>query len=104
LLKESLYSLDEAELLMAEMVRYWKSGDENKMNKLLFEDALNDYPAFSEIYDKLFYNRNASMTRKIEAMLNQPGNYFVVVGSGHLIGEKGIVNTLRKNGYDVERR
>ncbi len=104
LLKESLYSLDEAEIMMAEMVRYWKSGDEIKMSKLLFEDALNDYPAFSEIYDKLFYDRNASMTQKIEVMLKQPGRYFVVVGSGHLIGEKGIVNVLLKNGYNVERR
>ncbi len=103
LLKESLYSLDEAELLMAEMVRYWKDGDENKMNRLLFEDALNDYPAFSEIYDKLFYDRNASMTQKIEAMLKQPGCYFVVVGSGHLIGDRGIVSALRQRGYGVER-
>ena len=104
LLKESLYSLDEAELLMAEMVRYWKTGDEKKMNKLLFEDALNDYPAFSEIYDKLFYDRNDSMTQKIEAMLKQPGHYFVVVGSGHLIGGKGLVSALRQRGYGVERR
>jgi len=103
LLKESLYSLD-ADVLMAEMVRYWKSGDEVKMNKLLFEDALNDYPAFSEIYDRLFYDRNDSMTAKIEKMLKQPGRYFVVVGSGHLIGDRGIVNALRERGYDVERR
>jgi len=104
LLKESLYSLDEAEIMMAEMVRYWKSGDEIKMSKLLFEDALNDYPAFSEIYDKLFYDRNASMTQKIEVMLKQPGRYFVVVGSGHLIGNRGIVSALREKGYGVERR
>lgn len=104
LLKESLYSLDEADVLMAEMVRYWKSGDEARMNKLLFEDALNDYPAFSEIYDRLFYDRNESMTKKIGAMLKQPGRYFVVVGSGHLIGERGIVDALRKDGYKVERR
>jgi len=43
------------------------------------------------------------MTRKIEAMLKQPGNYFVVVGSGHLIGDRGIVNALREKGYGVER-
>ena len=104
LLKESLYSLDEADLMMAEMVRYWKTGDEKKMSKLLFEDALNDYPAFNEIYHRLFYDRNASMTQKIKAMLKQPGNYFVVVGSGHLIGERGVVNALREKGYDVERR
>jgi len=103
LLKESLYSLDDAEVEMAEMIRYWKAGDEKRMSKLLLEDALNDYPAFAEIYDSLFYDRNKRMTAKIDAMLKQPGTYFVVVGSGHLIGEKGIVNALRKNGYDVKR-
>ncbi len=107
LLKESLYSLDESELIMADIVRYWKQGDESLMKKLLFEDAVEDYPAFSEIYDSLFYDRNKQMTSKIETMLKQKSAektyYFVVVGSGHLIGEQGIVNALRKNGYEVTR-
>ncbi len=103
LLKESLYSLDESESLMADMVRYWKRGDEVKMNKLLFEDALDEYPAFGEIYDELFYERNRQMTIKIDEMLKQQEDYFVVVGSGHLIGEKGIVNALKEKGYKVKR-
>ena len=104
LLKESLYSLDESELMMADMVRYWKAGDEKKMNKLLFEDALNKYPAFTKIYDSLIYQRNHQMVSKIDEMLKQQGSYFVVVGSGHVIGEKGIVNVLKEKGYEVERR
>jgi len=36
LLKESLYSLDEAEMLMADMVRYWKTGDERQMSRLFY--------------------------------------------------------------------
>jgi hypothetical protein len=103
LLEESLYSLNEAELLMAEMVRYWKAGDEKKMNKLLFEDALTDYPAFSAIYDSLIYQRNQQMVLKVENMLKQSGSYFVVIGGGHLIGEQGIVNVLKKKGYEVKR-
>jgi uncharacterized protein YbaP (TraB family) len=107
LLKESLYSLDEDELLMADMVRFWKQGDDVQMNKLLFEDALNDNPAFSKIYDSLFYDRNEQMTLKIETMLQQKtpkrDYYFVVVGSGHLIGDRGIVNALQKKGYQVRR-
>ena len=103
LLKESLYSLDEAELLMKDMVSYWKQGDEKQMNKLLFEDALNDFPAFAEIYDSLFYQRNYQMSNKIEQMLRRGGSYFVVVGSGHLIGEKGIVNALKEKGYKIKR-
>ena len=104
LLKESLYSLDESESMMAEMVHYWKTGDKKRMNKLLFEDVLNEYPAFSTIYDSLIYQRNDQMVSKIDQMLKQQGNYFVVVGSGHLIGEKGIVNVLKEKGYDVKRR
>lgn len=107
LLKESLYSLDEAETLMDDMVSFWKRGDVEQMNKLLFEEALDDYPAFSEIYDSLFYDRNRSMTTKIADLLSnktqQREYYFVVVGSGHLIGDKGIVNALQKKGYNVRR-
>jgi len=89
---------------MADMVKLWKQGDEVKMNKLLFEDSLDDYPEFNKIYDSLFYDRNDKMTIKINDMLKQQGSYFVVVGTGHLIGEKGIVNLLKKKGYKVERR
>jgi uncharacterized protein YbaP (TraB family) len=107
LLKESLYSLDESEELMADMVRYWKQGNVAQMNKLLFEDTVEDYPAFSEIYDRLFYERNEQMTSKIDAMLKQKSAektyYFVVVGTGHLVGEKGIVNALKEKGYKVKR-
>lgn len=107
LLQESLYSLDESESMMADMVRYWKQGDEAQMVKLLFEDAIEDYPAFGEIYDRLFYERNRQMLSKINAMLNQKSAekscHFVVVGAGHLIGEKGIVNALKEKEHVVRR-
>ncbi len=104
LLQESLYSLNESEQLMAEVVRLWKQGDEAGMNKLLFEDVMNEYPAFSKIYDSLIYQRNRQMTEKIETMLAKRETYFVVVGSGHMIGEKGIANVLKEKGYEVKRR
>lgn len=107
LLKESLYSLDETETLMADMVRYWKQGDEAEMNRLLFEEAIDQYPAFTEIYDRLFFERNRQMTAKIDVMLKRESAtktyYFVVVGSGHLLGDRGIVNALREKGYQVKR-
>lgn len=104
LLQESLYSLDESELMMSDMVRYWKQGDEAQMSRMLFDDALEDYPAFADIYDSLFYDRNDAMRARVEDMLEEAqGPYFVVVGTGHLIGEKGIVEGLRNSGYRVER-
>ena len=108
LLKETLHSMDEAETMMSDIVRYWKNGDEAAMNRLLFEDTLRDYPAFNIIYERLFYERNREMAEKIAAMLDMPGSkgasYFVVVGSGHLIGDRGIVNLLKEKGFKVERR
>jgi hypothetical protein len=43
------------------------------------------------------------MVSKIEDYLKGKGIYFVIVGAGHMIGEKGIVETLRKKGYRVEQ-
>ena len=103
LLKESLHTFEESESLMADMVRYWKAGDEEQISRLLFEDALLDYPAFSSIYEQLFFRRNLRMTAKIEEMLRSQEVYFVVVGSGHLVGDKGIVKSLREKGYQVTR-
>ena len=108
LLKESLYSLQDSELLMADMIRFWKQGNDAKMNELLFEDAVDEYPAFAKIYDQLFYDRNQQMTLKIEQMLKDKTegkvSYFVVVGSGHMMGDRGIVQKLKDKGYEVKRR
>ena len=57
----------------------------------------------SPIYDALIYNRNKNMVSKIEDFLKAKETYFVIVGAGHLIGEKGIVESLRKKGYFVEQ-
>ena len=107
LLKETLHSMSEAETMMSDIVRYWKSGDEAAMNRLLFEDTLRNYPAFDVVYESLFYERNRQMTEKIATMLKQPRrkgtSYFVVVGSGHLIGDRGIVNLLKQKGYSAKR-
>lgn len=103
LLQETLYSLDEADSMMTDMVRFWKRGDDRGLQQLLFDDALKEYPEFTYIYDRLIYRRNEMMVDKIEQFLNGKGSYFVVVGAGHLVGDKGIVNSLMRSGYDVDR-
>ena len=51
--------------------------------------------------DLLLYNRNAAWAKKLENLL--PTNALVVAGgAGHLPGEKGVINLLRKAGYKVE--
>ena len=43
------------------------------------------------------------MASKIEDFLKMKETYFVIVGAGHLIGKKGIVEILKAKGYRVEQ-
>jgi len=43
------------------------------------------------------------MVSKIEEFLRTKETYFVVVGAGHLVGKKGIIEMLRGKGYPVEQ-
>jgi hypothetical protein len=103
LLREALFSLDEADMQMMDMIFCWKSGDEACIESILFEDALTDYPSFVSIYDILFFRRNEDMANDIKTFLDGKGTYFVVVGAGHLVGDKGIPDLLRNAGYQVRR-
>jgi hypothetical protein len=100
-----MYTLRDLDLIRAEadnLVRVWKTGDVRGLESLLSKSATND-GGMSSIYEKLFFVRNAEMTRKIEGYLRTGETAFVVVGAGHLVGEKGIVQALRRKGYTVEQ-
>lgn len=104
LLREALFSMYEAETMMMDMIYCWKQGDEACLEGILFEDALTSYPSFVSIYDILFFRRNEDMSRAIASFLGGDGTYFVVIGAGHLVGDRGIPSLLKKAGYEVVRR
>ena len=103
LFQDLFYSLEIVEEEMENLINFWKQGDEKAMYQLLFEDVLNENAAIIALYESLYFQRNTKMTGAIKGYLKQKGQYFVVVGAGHLIGDKGIVNLLRNAGYQVKR-
>ena len=103
LLQDSFYSLEMLEEEMQALINAWKQGDERAMYKLLFEDLLNENAAIISLYESLYFQRNIKMTRSIKSYLKQKGTYFVVIGAGHLLGDKGIVRLLQSAGYHVNR-
>jgi uncharacterized protein YbaP (TraB family) len=103
ILRETLHSLDEADMLMMDMTRCWKRGDEACLEQILFEDAMTRYPSLIRIYDDLFFRRNENMANDIKGFLEGEGTYFAVIGAGHLVGDKGIPVLLRNAGFDVGR-
>lgn len=107
LLQNTLDSVEAAEQLVEELITTWKRGDAERIEVLLIGEALEDYPEFSELYETLFYKRNDTMFEKINGYLQntekQRRSYFVVVGAGHLVGARGIVQMLKAQAYDVDR-
>jgi uncharacterized protein YbaP (TraB family) len=84
------------------MVRAWTSGDAQTLESIL-ADAMPPDASLAPILKKLFDERNDKMTSKIEGYLKSNGTYFVIVGAGHLVGKKGIVELLKSKGYGVEQ-
>jgi len=97
----TLVSLDETEKTLEKIIAAWESGDADVMEKVVIQELLVKYPEVAPMLDLLLYERNYRMVDRIKKFLGSGKTYFVVVGSAHLIGEKGIVELLRQDGLQV---
>ena len=84
------------------LLEAWNSGDIKGVEKIMTQSVTED-SRFAPIYEVLIYDRNKSMASKIEDFLKTEETYFVIVGAGHLVGERGIVEILKRKGYSVEQ-
>lgn len=100
LLKSTLKEIDKLPEMFREIMDGWKSGDSKKMEPLL-NDAMKEYPS---VWKRLVLDRNQKWLSKIEKFREDPKDVFVVVGTGHLIGEGSVVDLLRKKGLKVEQQ
>jgi uncharacterized protein len=78
-----------------ELTEVYRNQDLNKMQQLTAdEDGMSEY------LDLLLYSRNIAWVKKMPAIMRDAPSLFAV-GAGHLGGEKGVINLLRKAGYTV---
>jgi uncharacterized protein YbaP (TraB family) len=100
-----LYTLRDLNILEQELGRLtqaWISGDTKSMESILTRGISED-KGLSSIFEKLIYERNKKMVSKIEDFLRTKEVYFVIVGAGHLVGDRGIIEILKGKGYLVEQ-
>ena len=83
-----------------ELLAAYRSGDEAQLEKLMLApDAFGkDDP--EEKMELMIYQRNANWIPGIEKLLADKGA-FIAVGAAHLVGERSVVDLLRKKGYTV---
>ncbi len=90
--------LDNQNLLLLEAYR---EQNLDKLMEVVFMKMGNSCDMTEEYMNGLIFNRNSDWARKIPAIVKDSPTLFVV-GAGHLGGEKGVINLLRKAGFKVE--
>jgi uncharacterized protein len=86
-------------VMVRQLVDAWKNGDVRLLDQLLNQDKRSD-PTTHEV---LFSRRNSKWVPEIERFAHEGGNYLIIVGAGHLVGDDGVVAQLKRAGYSVEQ-
>jgi uncharacterized protein YbaP (TraB family) len=89
-------SIDNYKKVMLEMVDVYRQQDLVRMDSLMHKSD----PGMEEYMDILLYDRNKRWVEDIPNIISGKSVLFAV-GAGHLPGEEGVINLLRKAGYKV---
>jgi hypothetical protein len=103
LLQQTLEQLQEIDTLLPQLVSNWKAGNSANLYKLMIADGLKEHPEYLPLYETLFFHRNRDMADKLVQHSKKGAPLFVVVGAGHLVGEKSVVTLLQQNGFSVKQ-
>jgi uncharacterized protein YbaP (TraB family) len=96
-MKSGVKDIDNMANDFKDMVKAWKTGDGAKLEKFLNE-AMLEAPA---VYKRLLTDRNRNWLPKLDELLRGNKNAIVIVGAGHLVGNEGVVELLKKKGFKV---
>lgn len=99
MLKDTLENLEDSEEISDRLIEAWKTGDVATLKELLADEIAKD----KEIGKVMLFKRNRSWLPTIVDQLKGNENVMVVVGAGHLVGERSLVDLLEKRGYAVEQ-
>lgn len=82
--------------LIRDLFDAYRSQDLSRLEALTVETD----PALLSFTDIMLYHRNQNWVRKLKTLLPQR-SLVIAVGAGHLPGEKGLIELLRRAGYTV---
>jgi uncharacterized protein YbaP (TraB family) len=96
-LLQSIDSIDENRKEFITMMNVYKTQQVNKIQGLFEKSEFGT----EEHEDILIDNRNRNWIGQLKILMKKE-SVFVAVGAGHLVGDKGLIALLRKQGYKVQ--
>lgn len=99
IIESTLSDMENIAIDLDKMIGAWRVGDLNILDKELGEKMRMETPG---VYQTLVIDRNKKWLPQIKQMFKTPEIEMVLVGSLHLVGDKGLLAMLRKDGYQVK--
>jgi len=96
---QAIDQFDDMESDFQNLVDAWDAGDLEKLDELL-NKGFEEYPALKQ---SLLIDRNYNWLDDVIGYTKNNEDYLVIVGSGHLAGEEGLIELIEAKGYAVER-
>ena len=98
----NIKNIDYGKQQMDKLMKAYYAQDLTAMAKLYEEeDPNNPCPSTDDEKDELNKNRNEKWMELLPEMIGKKSS-FIAVGCLHLVGEDGLINMLRKEGYTLE--
>ena len=102
MLARALDSLPKLPDTVARIEQLLAVGDADGLAELLFADAQGE-PAVARLHEAIYHARSEQMADRIAGAIADGRRWVVLVGAGHVVGERGIAARLAARGYGVRR-
>ena len=99
MLRETAREMELLEKNVHDIVASWSDGDAGRLEQLMLA-GMKEFP---EIHRKILIDRNRRWLPAIDKLLQENSGAMVVVGAAHLVGTEGLVDLLKKQGYQLEQ-
>lgn len=101
MLRDSIQNYHLLPQVYSEMLEVYVRGDLKGLQQIDEKYVTGNDKKVREFFEEELINkRNLRMVERMQARLRE-GNAFIAVGALHLPGEKGLINLLRQQGYQV---
>ena len=84
------------------VIEAWLRGDTERIAELALIGS-DDGEGARVFHETMYLARNQNMARGIAGLIDQGGEWFVVIGAAHMVGTEGIPALLAKRGYLVRQ-
>jgi uncharacterized protein YbaP (TraB family) len=83
------------------LMEAWRRGDAARIEAIVFKDRSD--PQLARFYEEFYERRNLRWAEALAEILAQTHPAFVVVGAGHLVGERSLQARLRESGFRIRQ-